>query len=219
MKYIIANWKSHKNLNEVRDWFDQFENVTNEDQQVIIAPSSPFLSLVSELKPQNVGLAVQDISPFPAGAYTGAVSAVNLQIINVGFAIVGHSERRRYFHETHQDVANKVRQCVENNITPIVCVDDEYIVDQATAIDKDLLAKCIVAYEELGAIGTGHNQPIDHVLKINQLIATAFGSVPIIYGGSVVPQNAKDYLQNTDGVLVGGASLDAKEFSQITLSI
>jgi len=216
MKYLIANWKSHKNIEEIEAWFSIFKLDSQPNKEVIICPSFSSLSQVST---KNNGdkfkLGVQDISPFPAGAYTGAVSALNLKGFGVKYAIVGHSERRRYFHETHQEVANKVALCLENKITPIVCVDDEYITAQAAAIEKIHLKKCIVAYEELGAIGTGHNQPLEHVLKINQVIKANFSDVPVIYGGSVNPTNAKMYLDNTDGVLVGTASLDPQDFMAI----
>lgn len=214
MKYIIANWKSNKTLAEIETWFEQFKPQSH-DKKVIVAPCFAGLLKAHELKNDQVDLAVQDVSPFPAGAYTGAVSTINLQGLDIKYAIVGHSERRKYFHETHQDVANKVAQCVENNIIPIVCVDDEYISDQAAAIDDQYLEKCIVAYEELGAIGTGANEPIEHVLKVKDLIISAFGQVPVIYGGSVTPANATEYLAKMDGVLVGGASLDAEKFASI----
>jgi len=220
MKYVIANWKSHKNIEEIESWFSKFVFSKQATKEVIICP--PFSSLeqvANKNTSDNFRLGVQDISSFPAGAYTGAVSALNLQGYPVGYALVGHSERRRYFHENHQDVANKVTQCLENKITPIVCVDDEYISAQARAMEKQQLQKCIVAYEDLGAIGTGHNTPLEHVLKINQLIKANFGDIPIIYGGSVNSTNAKMYLDNTDGVLVGTASLDPQDFMAIINSI
>lgn len=219
MKYIIANWKSHKNLEQVKDWFDHFNFTKSDDKEVIIAPPFVSLFLAKEFRPSGVTLATQDISSFPAGAYTGAVSALNLEGLGVKYAIVGHSERRRYFHESHIDVANKVAQCLDNNITPIVCVDDEYITDQAHAIEEQYLTKCMVAYEDLSAIGTGHNMPLESVLKAQELIKSAFGDVRVIYGGSVTPENAKDYLDNTDGVLVGGASLDAEQFGEILQTV
>ncbi|HEX7017488.1 MAG TPA: triose-phosphate isomerase family protein, partial [Patescibacteria group bacterium] len=168
MKLIIANWKSHKTREDVQKWIEVFEEKSDQlptGIEVAIAPPMPSLMFVSNRllakdKHSQTKLAVQDLSPFPAGAYTGAVSTTNLVGFGVKYAIVGHSERRRYFHETHQDVANKVAQAIDNNITPIVCVDDEYIADQAAAIDRQYLDKCMVAYEELGAIGTGHSESV-----------------------------------------------------------
>ena len=223
MKIIIANLKSHKNQTQAAEWLQIFKQkfLSNElrvmNYEAVIAPSFNLVSLVNEqIKDlQNVSLSVQDLSPFPAGKYTGAVSTQNLDGFNVRYAILGHSERRRYFHETHIDVANKVERCVEANITPIVCVDDEYIHTQAAAIKTELLSKCLVAYEELSAIGTGKNEPVEHVQKVYQQIKQYFGQVKLIYGGSVNPENVAQYLAISDGVLVGTASLEAGDFVRL----
>lgn len=223
MKLIIANWKSNKSREEVEHWLDTFETHSprlGSEVEAVIAPPMPSLMFVSNRllakdKHPRTALAVQDLSPFPAGAYTGAISAVNVQGFKVKYAIVGHSERRRYFHETHQDVANKVTQALENGITPIVCVDDEYIAEQAAAIERDSLSRCVVAYEELSAIGTGNNEPIEHVQEVFQRIKKVFGNVPVIYGGSVDVDNIAEYLDFADGALVGTASLDAEKFASL----
>ncbi len=188
--------------------------------KVIICPPAPSLPLLAERlnynsqSPQFL-IGVQDISPFAAGAYTGAVCARNLEGLRVKYAIVGHSERRRYFHETHQDVANKVTQCLENGITPIVCVDVDYIQAQANAIKADELDRCLVAYEPLTAIGSGENQPVAEVEPVAAQVKQIFNIQSVIYGGSVSPENVRDYLQVTDGVLVGTDSLNAAVFTQL----
>lgn len=218
-KLIIANWKSHKNTSEISEWLEDFGKqvaLTSSDATIIIAPPFPFLSQVSQAIKNwghnNIKLSVQDISPFPAGSYTGAVTGFNLDGLHVDYAIVGHSERRKYFHETHTEVAQKVAQAIDTGMTPIVCVDDEYTLAQANAIDQALLQKCVVAYEPIEAIGSGENQPIDEVKPVIAEIKKAFGDVPVLYGGSVDVESVDEYLAVTDGVLVGGASLDAKEF-------
>lgn len=223
MKLLIANWKSNKTNTEVAEWLSAYSTsltLPKSGVEVVIAPSLVGVAQVSwvlhnQMRPDaqaitQVGL--QDLSPFPAGSYTGAVSAYNVKELGVKYAIIGHSERRRYFHETHQDVANKVTQALENGITPIVCVDDEYIAEQAAAIEKDALSRCLVAYEELSAIGTGNNEPLDHVKEVFSRIKTVFGQVPVIYGGSVDAENVAEYLDFADGVLVGTASLQVEEF-------
>lgn len=218
---IVANWKSHKTREAAVAWFDAYEawmaSHSNLQAQVVVAPPFPALMFAANrlLKPElrQTFLAVQDLSPFPAGAYTGAVSAQNLSGFDVRFAIVGHSERRRYFHETHQEVANKVDQALQAGITPIVCLDDEYLSAQAAAINPDQLKSCIVAYEPLEAIGSGLNQPVAEVAPIVARIKEVFGNVPVIYGGSVEADNVAEYLGVCQGVLVGGASLDVKEFT------
>lgn len=219
---VLGNWKSNKTLKEAEKWLDTFganRFQVPSDVTVGIAPPFPFVLTVSSFFASHhfdtVVTGIQDMSQFPAGKYTGAVSAQNLSELSVRFAILGHSERRKYFHETHQDVANKVDQCLQNGIHPVVCVDDEYIFEQAAAIDAASLVKCVVAYEELSAIGTGDNVEPDKVATVIDTIKTAFGQVPVLYGGSVTPLNAKQYAQITDGVLVGGASLSAEKFIQI----
>jgi len=214
MKLIIANWKSHKNQQTALEWLTTFKQskIHNPESSIIIAPPMSLLSIVKNNLPEEVSLAVQDISPFPAGKYTGAVSSQNLEGLDIKYVIVGHSERRRYFHETHNDIANKVAQCIEANITPIVCVDDEYISSQAAAIKQEHLSKCVVAYEELSAIGSGKNMPVEKVQEVFEQIKKYFGETKLIYGGSVDASNVQDYLDICDGVLVGTASLDVNDF-------
>lgn len=214
---IIANWKSNKNFTEIEAWLNDFAPTIKTEQEVIIAPPYPFLKLVADKAQQatNLSLAVQDLSPFPAGSYTGAVSVQNLEGLQVKYAILGHSERRRYFAETHQDVAKKVDQALANGIQPIVCLDTDYLADQAAALPEKQLEKCIVAYEPLAAIGSGHNTKPKEVEKVVERVRIVFGQVPVLYGGSVDPSNVADYRSVVDGVLVGGASLKAKVFAQL----
>ncbi len=221
MKYIIANWKSNKSRGEVENWMESFANVKVQMSNVktIICPPMSFLFTISDKlsdeRYQGVELGVQDISPYPAGKYTGAVSARNLDGFGVKYAIVGHSERRKFFHETHQEIAAKVAQCVENGIMPIVCIDDDYLLDQAKAIETKYLEKCMVAYEEPSAIGTGQNEPLDHVIDVVSRIKKVFGDVRVLYGGSADASNAGQYLEATDGLLVGTASLEVDDFVDI----
>lgn len=225
-RLIVANWKSHKTLTEAIDWMKQFRSFVETHQsrfekpgapQVVIAPPYPFLYQVAELLTglPNVSVGVQDTSPFPAGKYTGAVSARNLEGLPITHAIVGHSERRRYFHETNQEVANKIDLLIEAGITPIVCVDQPYIDSQAYVIDKKIKAQCVIAYEPIESIGTGLSQEVAKVLPIVEEIKVAFGNVPIIYGGSVDLENIDAYLLAMDGVLVGGASLEVEGFTNL----
>lgn len=225
-RLIVANWKSHKTLTEAIDWTKKFRSFVESHSpqfeqpgapQIVIAPPYPFLFQLAELLAglPNVSVGVQDISPFPAGKYTGAISTRNLEGLPITHAIVGHSERRSYFHETNQEIANKVDMLIDTGITPIVCVDQPYIKTQAYVIDKKLKAQCVVAYEPLESIGTGLSQEVAKVLPIVDEIKVAFGNVPIIYGGSVDSENIDAYLLAMDGVLVGGASLEVEEFTNL----
>ena len=218
-KIIVANWKSNKTQEEAELWLDTFKIYTDLKHEVAIAPPYPFLSQIAEKikDKEDILLTIQDLSAYPAGSYTGEVCLRNLEGFGVKYAILGHSERRRYLGENHQDVANKVDQCLAGNITPIICIDINYLTDQASAISSENLEKCIVAYEPPTAISTngGENASIKEVKQAVVKIREVFGEVRVIYGGNVTADNVNDYLLVTDGVLVGGASLDVEVFEQL----
>ncbi len=218
-KLIVANWKSHKNVQTAAEWLAAFKPkaAVTAGLTVAIAPPFPLLAQVQQALKSltNVELAIQDISPFPPGAYTGAVSTENLTGFDVKYALVGHSERRRYLAETNQDVANKVELALSAGITPIVCVDKDYIRSQAASIKEEFLTQVIVAYEPLEAIGSGLEEPIETVTKIVAEIHKVFGEVRVIYGGSVSAGNIAQYLAETDGALVATHSLDATDFMAV----
>lgn len=226
MKYLIANFKSHKTLHEYEEWLDRFEQhsaIVKETTQIILAPAFPSLlafssRLVDDKLHPRTSLGVQDISPFPAGKYTGGVSTINLEGFSAKYAIVGHSERRKYFHETNQDIANKVNQCIVNDIVPIVCVTSQEIEAQANVIDADQRTQIMVAFEPVEHIGTGEADSLERILEIKQRIRAAFGEVKYIYGGSVDPNSETKLLQSPDidGFLVGTACLNPETFIQLT---
>lgn len=211
--YLIANWKSQKTWAETEVFLQQFRGFREEGNVInVICPPFPYLKTAAEMVtglhlPLKLG--AQDISPFPFGAYTGAVAAEMVAPL-VTYTILGHSERRRYFHETNQEVANKVARAIENQLTPIVCVDEPYLEAQMAAIEPNNLAKIIVAYEPLTAIGSGLPDTPEHAqeiaLKINEVMKQ---TVPVLYGGSVTAENIKRFLGQPliQGALVGGASL------------
>lgn len=219
-KLIVANWKANKSLLEAQDWLNHFltdENLSMidpEKKEVILAPAHFLLSTVAKFssRASNLNLAVQDLSPYPAGSYTGAISAENLNGLNVKYALLGHSERRRYFSETCQQVAKKVELALAAEIQPIICLDLDYLDEQAAALTEAHFKKCMVAYEPLTAIGSGRNETTSEVAKAVKKIKRVFGSVPVLYGGSVTADNVADYRKVVDGVLVGGASLQAANF-------
>jgi triosephosphate isomerase (TIM) len=214
-KLIIGNWKANKTRREAEAWFKTYRDGMrgeNSKHELVIAPPFPLLELVSQ---SELTVAVQDLSPFPPGSYTGAVPAYTLLDYQVRYAIVGHSERRQYFHETHQDVAKKVEQALENGITPVVCIDREYLREQASALASEHLLRCIVAYEPLAAIGTGNNVDVGTVKEVIAETREVFGDIKVIYGGSVDEFNIGEYLLVSDGVLVGGASLNASQFIKL----
>lgn len=225
-KLILANLKSNKSLADTNLWFEKL--LANVDNSVLskldvsVAPSFIALAEVEKLvdkSAKNATLSIQDISSFPAGSYTGAISGQNLNGLKIKYAIVGHSERRKYFGETSNDVALKITQSLQNGIIPVICVDTEYLEEQLGLIEKQELEKCVVAYEPISAIGNGKNVDVGTVREVVAKIKRIAGDVPVIYGGSVDEFNINEYLIVTDGAIVGTASLDADQFLRLVKAI
>lgn len=218
----MANWKCHKNLDEAKQWFDDFAaGYTPIDHlSVVIAPT--FLCLpglaehVKTLGLERVFLAAQDVSPFPRGGYTGEISADMLKGM-VDFVIVGHSERRRYFHETQQQVANKVSELVEAGLVPLICVDTAYAMSQLTLLNELETKKVLIAYGPEDALNFNIPQPVDKVAEFIGFIEEVHPGFPVLYGGALSGKIAGEYaaIENVSGLFVGGASLDAENFTTI----
>jgi triosephosphate isomerase len=212
--WIIANWKSNKNISEALVWVDEVgPNIPKrENLKVVVCPT--FVCLEEVKKNILVGgypliVGSQDLSPYPEGSYTGEECARILKDI-VDVSILGHSERRQKFHETDETVAQKVKQAREFEIEPLVCVQNE-----STPVPENVN---LVAYEPIFAIGTGNPDTPDNANKTAEIIRKKYGeNLVILYGGSVTSENAKAFLQqeNISGLLIGGASLDAGEFIKI----
>ena len=221
-KYVLANWKSHKTVEEGKQWLAKFFKVYRPDPQVevILAPSYihlvPLYNMLQNMEFPSLSLAVQDVSPFPLGAYNGAVAAAMVRDM-AAYAIIGHSERRRYFHETDQDVANKVSEARSADIKPIVCVDQPYARSQMAALREDDLNDLIIGYGPVEAIGINiPKSPTKTREKIEEFSIIA-PDKPILYGGSINQDNAGDFLKipGVAGLMAGTASLDPEEFARI----
>lgn len=222
MRYIIANWKANKNIQEAEIWVKEFSTLLKKDKQllrkidertlkIIIAPSFHLLYRVKELLPKNIFLASQDLSFYNSGSYTGEVPAFTLASL-IEYVVLGHSERRKYFKETNNVVDQKVALALENDIQPILCVRGA----------QDLILKGveIVAYEPESAIGTGQNEKLEDILEMKKLLPLNKNST-FIYGGSVNEKTIKDYLDSSeiDGFLVGGASNNPMSFYKMATLI
>ena len=197
-RYLLANWKSYKTKEDAGTWLEKFCRIHQPppNQQVIIAPPIPFLvplwHKLQQLSVSSIALAVQDLSPFPLGSYTGGVAAEMVRDF-AEYAILGHSERRRYFHETHQEIANKVSEAVAAGIKPILCVDQPYAREQLAAINDDDTKEMIIGYGPVEAVGIDIPQsPGKANNAIAEIRAIAPG-LPILYGGSINKSNAHDY--------------------------
>ena len=219
-KRIIANWKSNKTWPEVTHWLNNFPNDedslrTLDSLEIILAPPYPFLALARDIiieRQLPIKLAVQDLSAFGSGAYTGEVAAFNLQDLNIDYAILGHSERRRFLQETTQLVADKVAEAIKWQIKPILCLDQPYFSEQARFLSTTTLKECLLAYEPIAAIGSGVAENPGDLLPVLQELKQLYGAGQLIYGGSVNAENVREYLRVCSGVLLGGASLELADF-------
>lgn len=211
---IVGNWKENKTLEEAKKFINDFTSLyePRANLRVVICPS--YLQ-VPELS-KTIGInndtsfvvGVQDLSEFEGGAHTGEVSPSQVAEF-AKYSIIGHSERRA-MGQTDEDVLKKVNLAIDNNIIPIVCVVNENVpIPEKTNI---------VAYEPVEAIGTGKPDSPENANEIAKQIKTKNPNVStVLYGGSVTSENVNSFTEQEyiSGVLVGGASLDAKEFSSI----
>jgi triosephosphate isomerase (TIM) len=216
-------------------------------QSAIFAVPFPYLILANQLlfRRENYFSAAQNCYSKRSGAFTGEVSVDMLKSIQVSFCVLGHSERREYFKETSQELAEKINCCLETEIRPIFCCgeplqirekgsQDEYVEKQLKEslfhLPKEKLQQVVIAYEPIWAIGTGKTastaQAQEMHAYLRAVIAKQYGtaiasSISILYGGSVKSGNAREifHCPDVDGGLVGGASLIAADFIQIIKSL
>ena len=235
-KIVIAgNWKMYKTQAETQEFLQGFLphlEETPEGREVILCPPFTDLSLLSKsLHGSLIQLGAQNVHWEEFGAYTGEISALMLTESGVRFVIVGHSERRQYFGETDGTVNLRLRTAQRFGLTPILCVGETK--EQRDAgetesviilqLDKGLLDidqnNLVIAYEPIWAIGTGDTCETVEANRIIGLIRSQLSNpnVSIQYGGSVKPNNIDEIMAQPeiDGVLVGGASLEAESFARI----
>lgn len=244
-KLIVGNWKMNLSVNGASLYLHKLADLVpvRRDVEVVVAPTLLALQPLSlQVNRRQFKLAVQNFHWRDHGAFTGEVSATQLHSI-VDYAIVGHSERRYKFNETEKDIRNKVQAAVRNRIRPILCIGEttsersygetnDVLRDQLMSglanLTSDDLEMLVVAYEPVWAIGTGDNAKPSDVADAIKVIrdqikhlygAKAAAAVQVIYGGSVTASSAADYLaiKGVDGLLLGGASLDSREFTEISV--
>ena len=249
-KIVAGNWKMNLTKATASALFIEIiSKISNEISarvSIVLCPASIHLSALKELArlPSLVGLGAQNCSDKAAGAYTGEVSASMLASYGVTYVILGHSERRAYFKETHQMLTDKVNMAIANKLSPIFCCGET--VEQRTAniagdvvrrqlkeslfhLPAEDFSKVILAYEPVWAIGTGmtatSQQAQDMHEFMRKIVAEKYGkkmanSTVILYGGSCKPANAAALFAcpDVDGGLIGGASLNADDFINIIKS-
>ncbi len=245
-----ANWKMNLTFTEAKDLLDAVLNNDLElapHQLAIFAVPFPYLLMAQEVIRgyNNYFIAAQNCYFQKSGAYTGEVSVSMLSSIGTSFVIIGHSERREYFNENHQMLANKINLCFDENLKPIFCcgeplsvreagIQNDYVETQLAEslfhLDGSKLQDFVIAYEPIWAIGTGKTASSDQAQEMHKHIRNVMsdkygddiaGSISILYGGSVKAANAAEIFgqQDVDGGLVGGASLVAGEFTAIIKSL
>ena len=233
MPLIVANWKMYKTLEEAKSYCKEINKCK---KQLVICPPYVFLTEMRKLLNKNIMLGAQNCAAKEEGPYTGEVSAKMLKNL-CEYVIIGHSERRQHFDESAQNINKKVQAAQKNKLNVIYCIGEtlNQKLQKKTekVIEKQLregLLGCgkeniIIAYEPVWAIGTGRTPELKEIETTHRYIKvfcrSHFGmEFPVIYGGSIDSDNSKKILslENVDGVLVGGSSLDPKEFKKIVES-
>ena len=222
---IVANWKCNPaTLKEAKRLFNLVKKGTKNirNAEVVICP--PFLFLPSlQVTGLRLQFGAQDCFWQEKGAFTGEVSPPMLKNLGCKYVIVGHSERRRYFKETDEMINKKTKAAFKTGLKPILCVEKiSQIKKNIKGISKKEFKNLILAYEPVFAIGTGKPCSIEKAKKMRFSIQKNLRkNTPILYGGSVNSQNARDFIKKAgfQGLLVGGASLDTQEFIKIVKSV
>lgn len=239
---IAGNWKMNKGPAAARELATAFReaHAAAHDRTVLLFPPSISFSTVAEVLAErnDIGLGVQDIHWEADGAFTGEISAAMAREAGARFVLAGHSERRHVFGESDEVVGKKAAAALEAGLTPIVCVGEQLEERRADRLEEVILRQLdaalaavgersgiIVAYEPVWAIGTGvvatpEDASQAHAIlrdRLEEHFGDAAADIPVLYGGSVKPDNAGALLSapGVDGLLVGGASLDATGFAAI----
>ena len=237
---IAGNWKMHKTIAEALEFVNKDRVNNDKVEAVICAPFTLLKDLKQATKGTNIKIGAQNMHFEEKGAFTGEISPLMLKELDMDYVVIGHSERRQYFNETDETVNKKVLKALEVGIDPILCVGEtleereagntkdvcKVQVEKALEnVSKEDLAKVVIAYEPVWAIGTGKTATSedanDVIAYIREVVANLYGElaneVRIQYGGSVKPSNVAEIMNQSDidGALVGGASLEANDYVEL----
>ena len=227
MKILVGNWKSNGNRKDKQKLLTALNKVKTKTKIVLCLP---FTLLYGDKT--KISLGAQDISLYPNGAYTGDISGKMLKDAGVKYVIVGHSDRRKYHHETNAIVKEKATIAIQNGIIPIICVgesESEHKNSKTKSVIKKMLIESIpdngnfiIAYEPSWAIGTGKTPTKSEIESIHNMIFDILSGInrartPILYGGSIKATNINKFMNipHVDGFMVGHASLKSETFLPI----
>jgi len=239
---IAGNWKMNNTIGEALKLIDGIKNNSlNNIEAVVCVPFTSLHAVKKAIEGTAIKLGAQNMHWEESGAYTGEISPLMLKEIGIDYVIIGHSERRQYFHETDATVNKKIHTALNHGIKPIICVG-ETLEEREEGIEKDIIKNqlikafvgieehqvkdIVIAYEPIWAIGTGKNassEDADDMCRfIRKTIGQLYGEkekdlIRIQYGGSVKPANISELMNkdNIDGALVGGASLKVDDFNKL----
>jgi len=245
--YVVGNWKMYKTAREATDYIESLAPKI-EGTKGMIYLSVPYTSIAPAAhyaKETNIVIGAQNMNDARDGAFTGEIAGLMLKEAGATFVILGHSERRHIFGESNALIHRKVLRALQDDIQPILCIGetskerdagktDEVLKEQLfSALDgvpKEDAEHLIVAYEPVWAIGTGKTATLKHIEEAHLFCRACLtelfgkkqgGAIPILYGGSVKPENVAEIVdqKEVNGVLVGGASLDTDTFAEIVQKI
>ncbi|MET0379814.1 MAG: triose-phosphate isomerase [Spongiibacteraceae bacterium] len=241
-KLIVGNWKMHGSKADIAELLTSLQQHLQgvSRAEIAVCPPYPYLLWVQDYLPDGIGLGAQNVCVETQGAFTGEVAASMLRDCDCRYVIVGHSERRQLYGESDELIARKTRQLLEHDLIPIVCVGETLTAREANQtlvvigaqldavfaqVGTDQLARCVIAYEPVWAIGTGRTATPEQAQEVHAYIRGKIRShcgsiaedMQLLYGGSVKANNAATLFSQSDidGGLIGGASLNAEEFAAI----
>lgn len=245
-KIVAGNWKMNGRIDSIKLLLEDLCHFLPEktSAECIVLPPSIYLSMVeTSLRERNISIGAQNIYPAEAGAYTGELSVSMLKDFSCNYVLVGHSERRTLFAETEKFIADKFHHVKEHDMIPILCVGETLedrergrtetvLANQLAGIaeyDSYAFRNCIIAYEPVWAIGTGKTASPEQIQQVHSILRSLISDlgeengnhVSLLYGGSVNETNAESIfaMPDVDGGLIGGASLNARQFVEIVKCI
>ena len=241
-KIVAGNWKMNMTLDESVNLINELKQISTNDVDIKIAPSFTNLNkAVSLLDSSEIEVIAQNVHFEERGAFTGEISIEMLKSVGVFSIIIGHSERRKYFNENDSILSKKAKMAIDNSLNIIFCIGEELserekgnhfeliknqIINGLFDLDKDQIKNVVIAYEPVWAIGTGKTAENYQIQEMHEFIRKLFNDkygsdisqqIRILYGGSVKPNNAEEIfsLNDVDGGLIGGASLNFSDFNAI----